>query len=1037
MSKFQQPYGYNKDAPESVPWIKVPRLSKWKSIKASFAGLKIETRQFANAILPSIVAPTRVHQYSKAIEKATIRNPNIRRVLDHPIELIKLRFMAQNHTHRDAAQLRTSVNILMSDVVKNAGYTPYTVSMSASDTGLGARFFYTAKDLSIPFRNDSIPDDAVLLFTDVDYYADMNKWLKLFKPIILYTLVPETAAYHGTDYTYHIKDDEVCFRVSGGATYQHKIWDYTGDTICIEGKHRALLTFHVTQHKIDKDPNRRIITLIPAAIVAYPHYCHLRYDNGLKRRKFCFDDKNILYEPIGDKISVSANGSPHSVELSGMSYEAIRSRLSNKTSPPVISDVERILAQDNVDKSHVKAPVLFNLIGNIKYVPNVMPTNLLPTHFQPIKPLATEDGVNPGKPFSNPLTEQPSLFAARSFNADHATINGRVNKMRNIVRDPPVKYKKYLDEFVDLLVPEPAIGSPWSVDQVRRAQNAPTQVARARLAEASLSIKSKNRLAAFIKAEPYVSTNDPRNITTCSPEHTIGMSSFTLPFKREVLKKHHWYGPSKTPKQICKRLSAVCKDGAVLSDYERLDGSMSEFMHLPYKRAILRWLKPEFRSEYLHWHRECFIRKAATSTGVKYDAGNGTRSGSAITTDTNTCGCSYVCYCALRDIGYTPAEAWEQIGIICGDDGVNNNLFGLKGAMENCAKDLGLKLVCELVGRNCPIKYCSRIFIDPLTMPDSFQDPKRTIPKLHLTSNKNVTDMQAAVNKASGYIVTDSKTPIVGDWCRKIQSLTNICPVNLTHEELFKCTMPWPQTNVDAIREEFCKCLNITGAELHQAVELINQVNAIDNFPTILDIPFVNKLVAQVGSEIVGPIVRKSEELITNSVVSVNDQSQLDSVITIAEIHPIPQPIPLPRKIHNLQFIAKKPVPLPRSKILHSHRCKSCKQQYWHKHPLKSVDHPQFDFQCANENCRDYYGNHPTDKSNSTESSLERSKCLETSVKPTRNKSRKRTNDGETRVPNTSSHKSESKRRKRKHSKPKVVQLSSGILSTSIPPSKK
>jgi len=999
--------------------------------------MRMCARHFGNKAFPWLVDPLKVHKCSKAIEKSIIRYPNLRKVLDFPIQQIKLIALPKNHTHRDAATLRTSVNIEMSRIVRDAGFTPYTISMSANDPGIGNRFFYFPKDLNIPYRADFVPDDGVLLFTDVDYYADMNKWLLQFKPMIIYTLVPEQASYTGPDFSYFIKDDVVHYTVSGGATYNHKIWDYSGDTISIIGKHGSLLTYHVTQHKLDKDPHRRLITIIPSTITLRPHYEYLDFQDGLRRRKFTFNNKTILYNCVKDTVSIAANGSPHSVSLPGISYAAIKSRLSNKTAPPVISDVERILSADNIDQPQVKAAVLFPLIDDIDYKDNVIQTTSLPCFYQPIKPLITEDGKNPGKAFSNPLTDQTSVFAAKSHNADHACIDGRVVKMRNSVV-PPAKYNKYLDEFVELLVPTPGVGTPWSIDQVKRAQNAPAQVARHRLTEASLSTKSKNRLAAMIKTEAYVSTNDPRNITTCAPEHTIGMSSFSLAFKTEVLKKVPWYGPSKTPKQICNRLAKISKNGVIEGDYRRLDGSMTQYTHAPYKRAMMRWLHQDFRAEYEHWHKTCFMGKACTATGVKYDAGESTVSGSSITSDTNTNGVSYVDYVSLRELGHSPKEAWELLGIICGDDSVNPYLPGFAEMMEKVSNDFGLSLVCEVKLKGSSVKYCSRIFVDPSTINDSFQDPLRTIPKLHLTANKMVSNEQAAVNKAAGYIITDWHTPIIGDWCRKVMELTDLPVAYQTREEIYKCTMSWPQSQPDLIRDEFCRVTNITGAELAAAVDRIKKVKHLDGFPTVMTMPFEHKLAAVIGSEIVGPTQRISEKnqinesddtnkLVINtrakfgsSEISASDDTSVPrvpkrrsrnpnidvtrttGVITANTrvtskpntttnasedtrvnrlLHPIPHPRRARSSVKLIGPIPKprltKPIPLPRTKFT-----------------VVADVHP--------------------------EPNVKAVKCPETKNKPMPNKSKSHMKDGKTPVANISNSKSKCKKRKRKNSKKKV-----------------
>jgi len=40
----------------------------------------------------------------------------------------------------------------------------------------------------------------------------------------------------------------------------------------------------------------------------------------------------------------------------------------------------------------------------------------------------------------------------------------------------------------------------------------------------------------------------------------------------------------------------------------------------------------------------------------------------------------------------------------------------------------------------------------------------------------------------------------------------------------------------------------------------------------------------------------------------------------------------------------------------HKHTCVKCDREYFHEHPHKKADHPQFSFQCPNESCEWYYG---------------------------------------------------------------------------------
>jgi hypothetical protein len=793
-----------------------------------------------------------IRTLSKRIEKHIIRNKDLRRILDHPFVKLPLVRMANNHSHKDDACLRTSANIHMSRIVVESGFTPYTVSMSSHDTGQGCRYFYMVKDLNIPYKDDNISDNHVLLFTDVDYYCDMNIWLKHFKPIIMYTMVPTKAAHRNLDHSYYIQDNMVHHQVRGGASYCHRVWNYDCDTLAIVDDDGNLLTFHVTQHILDADPDRRIITILPSTCVPAGYHEHLKYINGLSYREYTHDGVNVVYNHITNEMSLSKNGSSHSVEINGTLYSAICSRLQNKTTPPVIADIERLMAANGVSNPSILAPLLYELVIPDEFHPTVVPTNVLPCCFEPVGKLATEDMKNPGREFSNPLVPEPSMFAARGHNSDEACIVGRVESVSND-KTPGKSIKQFATEFVELLVPIAGIGIPWDVASVRAAQNKPQQRQRYLKTEASLSTTAKNVLTAFQKSEPYTSSNDPRNITTCSPELTTMASCFVYAFKEDRLKQQPWYGPGKTPEQQARRLRDVTKNGCLSSDISRLDGRMSRFTQSIYKRAMMRWLMHKYRNEYHHWHKQMFTQSATTSNGRRYKPGYGTRSGSPPTTDTNTVGANaFIDYCALRKLGYTPEEAWELLGLYVGDDGARDKIPGLAEAIIEVAEELGLKYEIQESGIDEPIKFCGRIYPSIQTSLSSYQDLKRTIPKLHLSSNKNVSDIQAAVNKASGYIVTDSNTPIIGDWSKKVLSLSGIKPKGLTHEELFKIENgSFDQTDVDVIFDDACRELDLTATEMKHLQDQISKVKALHDFPQLLDIRFPGKLTSVIGDVVV------------------------------------------------------------------------------------------------------------------------------------------------------------------------------------------
>jgi len=811
-----------------------------------------------------LLRPLNIRDVSRKMDRTAERRPDLRRILCDHLATMNLIDVSRQHTHHDAAKLRTSANVFMNEAVIKAGYQPYCVSRSNHDTNGGNRYFYRQKDLGIPFRDDPVGDNSAFIFCDVDYYCDMEKWMRHFKPILMYTMVPETVCYRGSDYSYRIKDNQVEYQVSGGASYQHPLWDYHGDTMSVEDKQGDLLIFNVEQKKLNGDPNRRLIWLLPSAKIRSQHWRYAFKPTGVQRKVFnnVRPDVNTIYESISDGLSISRNGDWHSVELKGKTYDAIRKRMSNKTSPPVIADVERIL-RDADDKLYSQnAPLLFGLVTDGEFKTNIVKTTSQATHFQPLGPLVHEDGKTTGAVIANTLVTSPALFPMRGLNSDVATINGRINAVRNNVV-PDKKYKVWANEFVEMLVPEPGKGTPLAPAQVRVLQDSANQQARYELVKDNLSTKTYNKLKAFIKSEPYVATNDPRNITTMSPELTIMMSTFTYQFKEDVLKRQKWYGPGKSPKQAAHRLGDLAREKGdmIATDFSRYDGTLSKFLqeHVV-KAAYMRWCCEERRPELADYFKQVFKQKGTTSEGVMFEPGYGTRSGSPITTDGNTMPNAFNQYCALRMLGFSKSEAFKLIGLAFGDDGAMARLCAELGpALETVAKDLGLLLKSVIIPRGEPFPYLGRYFVDPAVCTDSFQDPLRTIGKLHTTANKNVAIEQALVNKAVGYLSTDRLTPIVGAWCDAVVCKHGRKTKMLLREEQWKCSNAWPQKDASAILDAMAKVIGIQSSELKRLDDLVRDTT-LDQMPVLLDNQVANKLPAVVDDVVVGPGLQLMEQ---------------------------------------------------------------------------------------------------------------------------------------------------------------------------------
>jgi hypothetical protein len=613
----------------------------------------------------------------------------------------------------------------------------------------------------------------------------------------------------------------------------------------------------VEQRNVPGDPHHRFVVLTPEARVAMPWHLYLEeVHQPIQRWKPLVDGINVLYNPIGDLLSIGEDGDWHSVQMSGALYKAIKTRVQAKTSAIQVADVERMMNAHKHPNAVVDAPFIYKVVGATLRA-NVINTNGA-VNYLPVGSLATEDGKQSGGVGATPVVSQPARFPARAVSSDEATVKGRIDKVRNN-KEPPVFMKHYANEFVQLVIPEKLVGTgaPKTVAEVVEHQNKPAQRARFDMIAATLSTADANKLKSFVKVEPYVSINDPRNITTMSPETTTLLSGYTLAMKEQVLKKHEWFGAGLTPAEQVEKLRKLSHRGKhwLCTDYSRLDGSVSKFLQECIMMACyLRWAAPQHRGDLRSALMKVFVQKGFTSHGVPFYPGYGTRSGSPQTTDGNTLICAFVVYVAYRMMGRTPKEAWDSLGLYYGDDGASVADEGLSEALEKAAELLGLKLKCDMVERGSPVPYLGRYFVDPCTCEDSFQDPIRTLTKIHTTASRELSPSQAMVNKALGYLVTDSKTPVIGAWARQVLKITGLTEMaNATHEEEFKLTNAWPQNDVVAIRDAMSKVTGWDAADMIEMDEILGEVDALDKFPVLIETGLEIKIEAVVDGDVVKP----------------------------------------------------------------------------------------------------------------------------------------------------------------------------------------
>jgi hypothetical protein len=196
--------------------------------------------QAKQKILPGIYDPSDTGRWSQFLERKRHVILDTRKKflskLNIPDRLPPLR-----HTHPTACLQRSTANIAIVKAVEGIGMRPYNVSRSIADRVDGNRFYYFAKDLKLPYRHDALATDHCYVMVDVDYYVDLPSYLRTGRPIAMYTVVPPAIAGVCGDHKWWFEGNEFVHEVSGGARYQHQLWDHCNEVVTVIDHYGNLL----------------------------------------------------------------------------------------------------------------------------------------------------------------------------------------------------------------------------------------------------------------------------------------------------------------------------------------------------------------------------------------------------------------------------------------------------------------------------------------------------------------------------------------------------------------------------------------------------------------------------------------------------------------------------------------------------------------------------------------------------------------------------------------------------------------------------
>ena len=337
-------------------------------------------------------------------------------------------------------------------------------------------------------------------------------------------------------------------------------------------------------------------------------------------------------------------------------------------------------------------------------------------------------------------------------------------------------YRKLVKEFVELVVPVKHELEPYTMDEVIEALDKPSQKSLINSVVDSLSGLPSSTISSFLKDEATNKT--PRLISGFKDiRYVAHVSRFAIVATKRLLKRCPWYFSGSTPTEIVEGVAAYFRlhRGEISeTDFTNMDGTISAWLQHEVLGAVLkRAFKPEYRAEIDKIVHQ-LVSSAARSKkfGFRYDAGPGVKSGSPTTTLGNTLFNAVMEYITIRKLFPTlPKEdVFAGLGPKAGDDGLTMQLAGPE--MVLTCQAFGLTLKVEKYNPEAGVCFLGRVFTCLDCCTHSIQDPLRTLEKLHLTfRHRDVPLADAGYDRCESYLITDSKTPIIGEYCRMVHRI--------------------------------------------------------------------------------------------------------------------------------------------------------------------------------------------------------------------------------------------------------------------------
>jgi len=753
------------------------------------------------------------------------------------------------HPHGKAAQARWNALQSIDKFIRALGRTAYSISTSTRELSLGwkgSKMYSFAADLQHVPRSDALGVNDIITLIDVDYYISLKQFGRMAgRTILMYTVIPTSIAGRSDESYWFINGNGVFEEhVNGGACYKHAVWDYSSDIVVVPSFF-SFTTYH--SHVVPGDNHRALVALVPICTVWLP----LWFVNQLS---LLFNNTEFKHTTLARTTNIVSNGDfitssyqrmnevwislrkrtlecEHAVDVPLRVWNAIRYFAVNSKVVGV-SGIQRILKDNDVVIDDSAGLTILAEASNFP----ILTRN--PVNFSTdITKLDNE--VGGATLAAVPLVEPASMANADAKNIKDG-VQTRIIDVRNTVK-PEKRVYGYFRELNKLLVPDDVKTLLPNCYDLTMNSMAKNEVQWRRLIHDAgflLDGEQDTKVRAFVKPEAINGAGQKgkpsRMIFPVAQKLLVNLGRFVQPAKDHLKHTFAFWLVGHTPDVIAGHICKFSKHGNLVeTDFAKMDGSVSEFLRDQYEFFLKRLFPQELRRELggvLRQHRNL---KITTPTGDKIDSKTMNPSGSSDTTILNTYINIGTDYIAQREAGFAASEAFARIGPKFGDDGVS-----ISGPDYIAAAALiGMTLTTVEIADGEPVTFLSRVYVDPKGTPTSITDPVRALGRIPVTTNSK--PEVGLANKVAGYLITDAKTPLVGDYLRALARVYKLGNANkrlATRDEAFKLELtphPFEDCFADKAVTVVAQRLDITEGEVLALAKALENAQTVEDLESL------------------------------------------------------------------------------------------------------------------------------------------------------------------------------------------------------------